>query len=298
MDSSDANGSVSLKAAMTTAPLSSHTYLANLPSDHCLGSGENVPRVKVNRLIDNLSQLYMAGCWRPPFLTPCGSTSTPRSNVIISLTPLFFSSCSCGLRSPARPFWRSRTRNPVRIHQPLTSVSARIAMNVWSDMPCLSFVYSAIAVHADTVGLETWICKLPKVFLTPLITPSNLHPLLRTFQKSSIIRIRTGWATPTPIIQRAVSRRQRTFDLWCPSKAPHIRVSATCGSRPSTPRTHLPTKCSAPSSITGREWPRIIILVVLTASAALLDWVCARWKAPLPRTFPSKDRNTGIQPCQ
>lgn len=38
MDPSDTNGRVSLKAAMTTVPLSSQTYLANLPSDHCLGS--------------------------------------------------------------------------------------------------------------------------------------------------------------------------------------------------------------------------------------------------------------------
>lgn len=55
MDPSDANPTrrVSLKAAMTTVPLSPHTYLANLPSDHCLGSGENAPRLKMNRLIDN-----------------------------------------------------------------------------------------------------------------------------------------------------------------------------------------------------------------------------------------------------
>ena len=57
---SGASSSVSLRAAMTTMPLSSNTYLARLPSDHCLGSGENVPPLKVNRLM----AICLSGAWR------------------------------------------------------------------------------------------------------------------------------------------------------------------------------------------------------------------------------------------
>lgn len=150
MDPSDTNGRVSLKAAMTTVPLSSQTYLANLPSDHCLGSGENVPRVKVSRLMDNLSQLYMAGFWRPPFSTPYDSTFTPRSNAMSSPTPSLSTWSSCAPRSQVRRFWRSGTRNRARERQQFTSVSARMARNVWSDMRCMYSEFLSVAVPADT----------------------------------------------------------------------------------------------------------------------------------------------------
>lgn len=119
---SDASSSVSLRAAMTTMPLSSNTYLARLPSDHCLGSGENVPPLKLNRLMDNLSQRCMAGFWHLSSSAPCGSILAPPLKAIISPIPSLFTWCSCALPLQARPLWRSKARNQALASQQLMSV--------------------------------------------------------------------------------------------------------------------------------------------------------------------------------